>query len=258
MVLSIRRRRRYIMFREYIMEQDLDKIESLYNALAKEYAETFTGEHEKKPKDREMLLRFSQIIGNRKPVWDFGCGPGQTAKYLKDLGVEISGLDLSEKLLEQARTIHPEIRFVKGNLLNLGLENGTIAGAVAFYSIVHFTEDQVRTAFSEVFRVLQPGGIFLFTYHIGEGTLHLDEFLGRKIDIDFMFFTTDFISRRLKDAGFENIEITEREPYPGIEYGSRRAYVFTKKSTPDKWLKVAGTGQIIKAGTWCVLPLLRA
>ncbi len=222
------------MFREYIMGQDLNRIESLYDALAREYAEAFTGEHEKKPKDREMLLRFSQIIGDRKPVWDLGCGPGQTAKYLKDLGVEISGLDLSEKLLEQARTIYPEIRFVKGNILNLGFENDTVAGAVSFYLIVHFTEDQVGTAFSEVFRVLQPGGIFLLTCHVGEGTVHLDEFLGRKIDIDFMFFTADFISRCLKDAGFENIEITEREPYPGIEYGSRRAYVFAKKPARDK------------------------
>jgi ubiquinone/menaquinone biosynthesis C-methylase UbiE len=217
------------MFREYIMGQDLNKVESLYDALAREYAETFTDEHEKKPKDREMLQRFSKIIGENRPVWDFGCGPGQTAKYLKDLGVEISGLDLSEKLLEQARTIHPEIHFIKGNILELEFENETIAGAVAFYSIVHFTEDQVGIAFSEIFRVLQPGGIFLLTYHIGEETIHLDEFLGRKIDIDFMFFNTDFISRCLKDSGFEKIEVIERKPYPGIEYNSRRAYVFAKK-----------------------------
>jgi len=49
----------------------------------------------KKPKDQEILHRFSIEIGDKKPVWDFGCGPGQTTKYLKDLGIEISGLDLS-------------------------------------------------------------------------------------------------------------------------------------------------------------------
>ncbi|MCX5838774.1 MAG: class I SAM-dependent methyltransferase [Deltaproteobacteria bacterium] len=81
-------------------------------------------------------------------------GPGQTAKYLKDLGIEISGLDLSEKILEQARTIHPEIHFRKGNILELEFENDSIAGAVAFYAIVHFTEEQVEIAFREVFRIL--------------------------------------------------------------------------------------------------------
>ena len=211
------------------MGQDVNKIENLYDTVAKEYAERFFREHEKKPKDQEILHRFSQEIGDRRPVWDFGCGPGQTTKYLKNLGIEISGLDLSEKILEQARTIHPEIHFRKGNILELEFENDSIAGAVAFYAIVHFTEEQVGIAFREVFRVLQPGGIFLFTYHIGEETIRLEEFLGKKIDIDFMFFTTDFISSCLKKSGFEKIEIIEREPYRGLEYESRRAYVFAIK-----------------------------
>jgi ubiquinone/menaquinone biosynthesis C-methylase UbiE len=177
---------------ERIMGQTLNKVENLYDTVAEEYAETFSGEHEKKPKDQEILHRFLQKIGDSRPVWDLGCGPGQTSKYLKNLGIEISGLDLSEKILEQARAIHPEIHFRKGNILELEFENGSIAGVVAFYAIVHFTEEQVRMAFHEVFRVLQPGGIFLFTYHVGEETIHLDELFGKKVDIDFMFFTTDF------------------------------------------------------------------
>ena len=211
------------------MKQDLSKIEAVYNSVAKEYAETFTGEHGKKPKDREVLLRFSRKIGNRNPVWDFGCGPGQTARYLKELGVEISGMDLSEKILSQARTVHPEIHFRKGNILELEFDDNSIAGVVAFYAIVHFTEEQVGTAFREIFRVLQPGGLLLFTYHIGNGTIHLNEFLGKKIDIEFMLFNTDFIAGCLNDTGFEITEIIKRKPYPEVEYKSRRAYVFAKK-----------------------------
>jgi ubiquinone/menaquinone biosynthesis C-methylase UbiE len=212
-----------------IMGQDANKIEDQYDAIAKEYADAFSGEHEKKPKDQEILHRFSQEVGDRRPVWDFGCGPGQTTKYLKDLGIEISGLDLSEKMLEQARTIHPGITFRKGNILELEFQNDSIAGVVAFYAIVHFTDEQVGTAFREVFRVLRPGGIFLFTYHSGEEIIHLSEFLGKNIDMDLMFFTADFIFRCLKDNGFEKIEIIEREPYARVEYESRRAYVFATK-----------------------------
>jgi ubiquinone/menaquinone biosynthesis C-methylase UbiE len=216
------------------MGQDLKKVENLYDTVSEEYTEAFSGEHEKKPKDQKILQRFSQEIGDRRPVWDFGCGPGQTTKYLKNLGIDISGLDLSEKILEQARTIHPEIHFRKGNILELEFENNSIAGVVAFYAIVHFTKEQVGIAFREVFRVLRPGGIFLFTYHIGEETIHLDEFLNKKVDIDFMFFTEDFIFGSLKDNGFKKIEIIEREPYLGVEYESRRAYVFTIKPVVKK------------------------
>ena len=104
------------------MEQSLNKIENLYDSIAKGYAETFSGEHEKKPKDQEILRRFSQEIGDRRPVWDFGPGPGQTTKYLTNSWLEVSGLDLSEKILEQARTLHPAIHFQKGNILELERE----------------------------------------------------------------------------------------------------------------------------------------
>lgn len=200
-----------------------------YDTVAKEYAEKFRGEHERKPQDQEILYRFSQMVAGRKPVWDFGCGPGQTTRFLKGLGIEISGLDLSEKLLEEASKIHPDISFRKGNILNLEFEDESIAAVVAFYAIVHFADKQVERTFHEIFRVLQPGGVFLLTYHIGEETVHLDEFLGKEVDIDFMFFRTDFINRCLQDSGFEKIEVIEREPYPDVEYQSRRAYIFAGK-----------------------------
>ncbi len=69
------------------MVQNPEIVENMYDAVANEYADTFSGEHEKKPKDREILLRFAREIGSDGPVWDFGCGPGQTTKHLKDLGV---------------------------------------------------------------------------------------------------------------------------------------------------------------------------
>ena len=211
------------------MEQDSNAVEKVYDAVAQEWAVAFSGEHDQKPKDQEMLRRFAQEIGPRRPVWDFGCGPGNTAQYLKNLGVEISGLDLSAKMLEQARRLHPGIPFLKGDMLALEFAGHSIAGVVAFYAIVHFTQEQAEAALREVFRVLQPGGLFLFTFHVGGKPLHLEEFLGKKVDVDFMFFTTDFMARCLKTLGFERVEMIERDPYPGVEYASRRAYVFASK-----------------------------
>lgn len=211
------------------MAQDLHKIEAAYDSIAREYAEAFQGEHEQKPMDREMLRRFMREMGERRPVWDLGCGPGQTARFLNDLGLPVSGLDLSSKILEQARASHPGIRFQKGSLLNLKFDSGSIAGVVSFYAIVHFSKGQTRNALREIHRALQPSGLLLLTFHIGEETMRLDEFLGKQVDIDFMFFTTDFIRGCLEKCGFEGIDIIERDPYPGVEYQSRRAYVFAVK-----------------------------
>ena len=212
------------------MHNDVTSIGRAYDTVAKEYAETFSGEHEKKPKDREILRRFAREIKGRRPVWDLGCGPGQTTKYLNDLGVDVSGLHLSGRMIEQARTRHPDINFRKGDMLNLDFDGDSLAGVVAFYAVVHFSEAQVGVAFREVWRVLQLGGIFLLTYHIGDEPIHVNEFLCKRVDMDFMFFKSAFISSCLTDSGFTDIEIIERDAYPGVEYESRRAYAFAKKA----------------------------
>lgn len=218
------------------MGQDPEKVAAMYDSVAKEYASEFRGEHAKKPKDREILSRFAQEMKGRGPLWDLGCGPGQTAAFLTDLGLEVCGLDLSAKILEQAKSIHPGIRFEQGSLLDLKFAEDSIAGAVAFYAMVHFSRDQVKTALAEIFRVLQPDGLFLLTFHIGDGTIHLREFLGKEIDIDFMSFPTGFIVGCLESVGFEKIDVIEREPYPQVEYQSRRAYVFAHKPGGPKSL----------------------
>jgi SAM-dependent methyltransferase len=208
---------------------ELRKIEQLYDSIAVPYSVQFAGEHEKKPMDRDLLGRFAREIGEREPVWDLGCGPGETTGYLCGLGIKASGLDLSGRILEQARVNKPGIHFRRGNILALDFESGSIAGITAFYAIVHFTKNQVATAFKEIFRVLQPEGALLLTYHVGDETIHINEFLGTKVDIDFMLFTSGVISEYLVDAGFGNVEILEREPYPRIEYESRRGYAFAIK-----------------------------
>ncbi|MCG8639296.1 MAG: class I SAM-dependent methyltransferase [Desulfobacterales bacterium] len=207
----------------------MDKITKLYDSVSKEYADAFSGEHEKKPMDREILSRFSQEVGNENPVWDLGCGPGQTTNYLRNLGIQASGLDISGQMLDQARHRHPDIHFRQGNILALEFEDNSIAAILSFYAMVHFTKDQVYKAFREIHRVLRPNGLFLFTYHVGQETIRISEFLGKQIDMDFMFFTTDFITGCLTDCGFKQIDTIERDPYPGVEYQSRRAYLFATK-----------------------------
>lgn len=201
----------------------------MYDTVAPEWAEAFADEHARKPMDREMLGRFAREVGDASPVWDLGCGPGNTSRYLKDLGLAVSGLDVSGGILAEARRRHPDIPFLRGDLLALPFGEERVAAAVAFYAIVHFTRDQAERAFREIFRVLRPGGLFLGTYHVGEDILSIREYLGHAVDIDFFFFPSDFIARCLGECGFRRIEVMEREPYSGVEYPSRRAYVFASK-----------------------------
>jgi hypothetical protein len=77
--------------------------------------------------------------------------------------------------------------------------------------------------------VLSPGGALLLTFHIGEEIIHRDEWWGKEVSLDFIFFESEEMKDHLKTVGFELQEVIERDPYPEVEYPSRRAYVFARK-----------------------------
>ena len=112
-------------------------IRQSYDTLADEYARRIFDELHHKPLDRELLNRFAAELAGRGEVCDMGCGPGQVARYLRDAGVTVFGLDLSPGMLEQARQLNPDISFREGNMMALDLQDATLAGIAAFYAIVH-------------------------------------------------------------------------------------------------------------------------
>jgi hypothetical protein len=77
--------------------------------------------------------------------------------------------------------------------------------------------------------VLQPGGLLLLAFHTGNEVLHEDELWGQKISMDFLLLQPSEIRVDLEVAGFTIEEVVEREPYPDVEYPSRRAYIFARK-----------------------------
>ena len=206
-------------------------IRESYDRLADEYARRIFNELQHKPLDRDLLDRFAAQIMGRGEVCDMGCGPGQVARYLRDAGATVFGLDLSPRMLEQARQFSPDISFREGNMMSLDLPDRTLAGIAAFYAIVNIPEKSLLSVFWEMQRVLQPGALLLLAFHSGDEILHEDELWGQSISMDFFLFQPQAIRRYIEAAGFAIEEIIERDPYsPDVEYQSRRTYIFARKT----------------------------
>jgi ubiquinone/menaquinone biosynthesis C-methylase UbiE len=201
-----------------------------YDRVADEYARRIFNELRDKPLDQKLLNRFATEVIGRGEVCDMGCGPGHVARYLRDAGATVFGLDLSPQMLEQARQLNPDLSFLEGNMMALDLQDGRLAGIAAFYSIVNIPKESLTLVFREMTRVLQPGGVLLLAFHAGDKVLHEDELWGRPISMDFFFFQPSEIRCYIEAAGLATEEIVERAPYaPEVEYQSRRAYIFARK-----------------------------
>jgi SAM-dependent methyltransferase len=211
------------------MDDPTNSIRESYDRLAEEYARRIADELQHKPLDRELLDRFAQQTKRRGEVCDMGCGPGHVARYLRDAGASVFGLDLSPGMLEQARRLNPDIPFREGNMLALDIPDGALAGVAAFYAIVNIPRRSLPLVFREFRRVLQPSGLLLLAFHTGNEVLHEDELWGQKISMDFLLLQPSEIRVDLEVAGFAIEEVVEREPYPDVEYPSRRAYIFARK-----------------------------
>jgi SAM-dependent methyltransferase len=201
-----------------------------YDTVADEYARRIFNELRDKPFDQKLLNRFATEVIGRGEVCDMGCGPGHVARYLRDAGATVFGLDLSPRMLEQARQLNPDLSFLEGNMLALDLQDRKLAGIAAFYCIVNIPKESLTLVFREMARVLQPGGLLLLAFHAGDEVLHEDELWGRPISMDFFLYQPSEIRRYIEAAGLAIEDIVERGPYaPEVEYQSRRAYIFARK-----------------------------
>lgn len=73
--------------------------------------------------------------------------------------------------------------------------------------------------------MLAPGAPALVAFHVGDETMHVDNWWGHEVSLDFHFFDAFDVESRLLAAGFNVVEASVRDPYPNVEHPSRRAYL---------------------------------
>ncbi|PZD94227.1 class I SAM-dependent methyltransferase [Paenibacillus sambharensis] len=101
-------------------------------------------------------------------VLDVGCGMGRHALALHELGFKVTGMDLSEQLLAEARVRDAEgrVRWERGDMRSLPFADGQFDGTVNFFTSFGYFEDEAdnRAVIKELRRVLKQGGRFLIDF----------------------------------------------------------------------------------------------
>ena len=97
-----------------------------------------------------------------KAVLDLGCGYGENcAEFLRLGASKVTGIDLSEKMLEIARSEHPEIEFIRGDMSDLSFIEGKYDVILSSLAL-HYIADFGKFA-KEVYELLNHDGYFIFS-----------------------------------------------------------------------------------------------
>ncbi|CAN5508417.1 class I SAM-dependent methyltransferase [soil metagenome] len=191
---------------------------AVYDASADRYVE-FAGTElsaaTEGPLDRSILEAFVQMVAARSgtQVADIGCGPGRVAAFLAARDLDVIGVDVSPEMLGRARRAHPGIAFEEGQLDQLPLPDGSLVGAVCWYSIIHAPPAHLDGIFTELLRTLRPGGLLLLAFQAGHGqALHQPDAHGTGQPLTTYRHALNDVTNRLEAAGFTVHATAERQP----------------------------------------------
>ncbi|WP_329175773.1 class I SAM-dependent methyltransferase [Streptomyces sp. NBC_01477] len=148
----------------------LREIRTSYDTVAADYARLARPGFEADVLGRSMLGAFAELVraAGGGAVADAGCGPGHVTAYLRSLGLDAFGVELSPGMVAVARRAYPGVRFDTGTMTALDAADGELGGVVAWYSTVHTPPDELPAVFGEFVRALAPGAPVLLGFHTGD------------------------------------------------------------------------------------------
>ncbi|OZF40822.1 SAM-dependent methyltransferase [Rhodococcus sp. 14-2496-1d] len=175
---------------------------SVYDTVAESYADLVRDELDGRHLEHGLLATFAARVPSGS-VLEVGCGSGRVTAELHRLGLDVAGIDLSPNMIEVARREHPHLRFGVGSMEALDAGDSSVAGIVAWYSIIHTPPAHLPAVFAELHRVLMPNGSLLLAFQSGDQRVRLEHVYGHSVSYDAYRLDPDAVAGMLVDADFE-------------------------------------------------------
>ena len=139
-------------------------VEQGYNVIAEDYYS-----HRNLTKFNSELEKFASFLPKSAHILDVGCGAGiPTAKFLKQKGFDVTGIDLSDKMLNLARKNVPDSNFIKMDMNELNFSENSFDGIISVFALFHVPREKHYDILKQFFEILKPGGILMVNTGISE------------------------------------------------------------------------------------------
>lgn len=197
-----------------------------YDAVAGLYADVARHSLDAVPLDRAVLAAFAELCRTAAAgrVADLGCGPGFGTAHLRDLGLDVFGVDLSPELVGIARRTFPDLQFDVASMAALDLPDGTLGGISSWYSLIHAAPEDVPTYLREFSRVLASGSPLVLAFFESDGD-PVAAFDHRVVTA--YRWPIDALAELAGEAGFVEVGRMLRAPLDGERF--RRGHLLMRK-----------------------------
>ena len=135
----------------------LDKTRQDYNAIASQFSST------RRFVWKGMEPLYDYALSGEK-VLDLGCGNGRLLQIFKEIDIDYTGVDSSEKLVEIARKNYPNAKFEVADALCLPFPSNYFDKIYSVAVLHHIPSEELRLRFLEgIKKILKPDGMLILT-----------------------------------------------------------------------------------------------
>ncbi|MBR8745422.1 class I SAM-dependent methyltransferase [Nocardiopsis sp. MG754419] len=203
-----------------------DEVVEAYAPLA---ASVFAADH----LHRAMVDAFADLVlsSGGGPVLDAGCGPGHITAHLAGRGLAVCGVDGSVGMVEWARVHHEPLEFAVGSLEDGAVAQGSLAGALSSYSIIHTPPERLDPVLHGFARSLAPGGHLLVSFQSHEDPAARVEAFDHRVVVAYRY-GIDHVLGSLGRAGVVEVGRLVTAPDQDVRRGFAQAHLLCRRSAP--------------------------
>lgn len=180
----------------------MNDLKSTYNRIAQDWFK----DHQEDTWWIESTDKFVSFLKPSSLVLDVGCGAGVKSSYLLKKGLNVVGIDFSEKMIEIAKQKVPNSKFFVADITKPLEINKKFEGIFAQAVLLHIAKKNIKKTLENLANLLKPKG-YLYIAVKGpkkgqsEEQIIKENNYGYEYERFFSFYTPEELNNYVRELG---------------------------------------------------------